>query len=70
MNMGCDLITNGRCPYETDKGCTAICGGELPFGEALCNIEELEFKNPEVFEITKEGIEEFLLAFSNAIKKK
>lgn len=66
--MGCDLITDGRCPYETEKGCTAISGGERPYGEALCDIEELEFKNPEEFEITKEGFEEFLKEFSKAIK--
>lgn len=67
--MECCLITNGRCPYEINNECTAVCGGERPYGDALCDIEELKFKNEEEFEITKEDLEEFLNEFSKAIKK-
>lgn len=68
--MECCLITNGRCPYEIDNKCTSICGGKRPYGEALCDIEELKFKNEEEFEFTKDGLEEFLIEFSKAIRKK
>lgn len=68
--MGCGLITNGRCPYEVENKCTAMCGGERPYGTALCDLEELEWENPEELEITKEGLKEFLELFSKAIKDK
>ena len=68
--MGCDLITNGRCKYESEDGCTALCGGERPYGTELCELEELEWKDPTQFEFDEEGIVDFLKEFSNAIKSK
>jgi len=70
FTLECCLITDGRCPYEIDNKCTSICGGERPLGKALCDIEKLKFKNEEEFEITKEGLQGFLMDFSKAIKKR
>lgn len=66
----CCLGTNGRCPYEVNNKCTARCGGERPYGKALCEIEKLKFKNEEEFKVTKEELEKFLLEFLKAVKNK
>ena len=68
IDLECCLITNGRCVYEINNKCTSICGGERPYGKTLCEVEKLEHKEDTT--ITKEGMEEFLIEFSRAIKNK
>ena len=66
----CCLITNGRCPYEINNKCTSICGGEKPYGNPLCEIEDLEYKHQEDFKITEDDMKKFLTEFHKAIKNK
>ena len=68
INLECCLITNGRCLYEIDNKCTSICGGKRPYGQPLCDVEKLEHKVDTA--ITKEGMKDFLIEFSHAIKNK
>lgn len=66
--MNDDCSAADRCSYWQDSKCTCICEGERPYGMPICDIEEISI-NDDV-EITKEGMEEFLIAFNNAIKKR